>query len=451
MPAVQGLDRPQSRSKLNVSNARLILVALICALPVILLLDGPVTQGLVAGALAAGIAIMGRTMRPGETQFLISIAWPMAAAAAIPLLWMAIQLMPLGPLAHPVWSSAEAAIGHPIAGSISIDTGASVMALGQYLSVGAVALLAAAVGVDRQRSEWILFSLTGATALIGMVLTMHDFFGLTFLSASAAPSARAQAIDCTVLGVVLSTAAGIRTLERYETRRASPGRSVPLLMLTFGACAAALAICALTLALGAAGGEIIAAGYGFGTLAAVMIIRRLGFGPWGTAAIVVPAACIAIILVVTQPYARTMSLSIAFAVRSPVPITALSQRMLDDAPLAGTGAGTFAAMMPVYRQIADPVTEFAAPTATSALAMELGRPMLWLIVATTAGSALILFKASLRRGRDSFYPAAGASCLVALLFLSFMNAGLLGAAVATIAAAVIGLAIVQSKSRTVQP
>jgi hypothetical protein len=431
-----------------VSNARLILVALICALPVILLMDGPVAQGMVAGILAAGIAVMAHTMRPGETEFLISITWPIAAIAAIPALWMLIQILPLRPLAHPIWSSAESALGHRIEGSISIDMGASVMALGQYLLVVAVVLLSAAVAVDRKRAEWVLFSLTGASALIGLVLTMHDLFGLTFLSAGAAPSARAQAIDCTALGVIISAAAGIRTLERYETRRASPERSVRVLTLTLAACSAALAICAATLTFGATGGEIIATGYGFGALASVMVIRRLGLGPWGTAAIVVPALGMAIILAAKEPNLQTRSFAVAFAVRSPAPLTALSQRMLNDAPAVGTGAGTYAAMMPIYRDIDDPVTDLAAPTTMSALTMEMGRPMLWLVVAATVSSILILLRASFRRGRDSFYPAAGASCLITLLLLSFMNAGLLGTAVAIITSAIFGLAIVQSKSRT---
>src|SRR5260370_23825641 len=119
---------------------------------------------------------------------------------------MLIQILPLRPFAHPIWSSAEAAIGHPIASSISIDTGASVGALGRYLSVGAVALLSAAVAVDRQRAEWVLFSLTGATALIGFVLMIHDAFGLAFLNAGTAPWARAQAIDCSALGVIIAAA-----------------------------------------------------------------------------------------------------------------------------------------------------------------------------------------------------------------------------------------------------
>jgi hypothetical protein len=45
----------------------------------------------------------------------------------------------------------------------------------------------------------------------------------------------------------------------------------------------------------------------------------------------------------------------------------------------------------------------------------------------------------------------GGSCLVTLLLLAFVNAGLLATPVSLIAAATLGLAVAQSKSRTVRP
>jgi hypothetical protein len=125
--------------------------------------------------------------------------------------------------------------------------------------------------------------------------------------------------------------------------------------------------------------------------------------------------------------------------------------VLEDAPLAGAGAGTFAALARIYREMNDPPSESVASTAAATFAIELGRPMLWLIVAATGVSILVLLRASLHRGRDSFYPAMGGSCLLALLLLAFINDGLFGGATALIVAAVLGLAIAQSKSRTLQP
>ncbi len=433
----------------KVSYARLILVTMLCACPLILLVDGAIVYGLVAGFAAAGIAVVASSMRPGETQFLISVIRPSAALAVVPALWIAIQIVPLKAIAHPIWTSAAAAIGHPVAGSISIDFGASVMALGLYLTTAAVALLSAAVGVDRHRAEWILFTLMGATALIALILLTDDLVGLTFLSGGGALSVRVQAIDCAAIGTIVSAAAAIRTLERYEARRTNPERSGAALLWAFAACCAAFLICAVALAASSNGAAMIAAAYGFGALIAIVIIRRLSFGSWGVAAIAVPAIGLAALLIASEPGLRTKGVALAFAAPSSPALTSASQRLLDDTAWTGTGAGTFAATMPIYRDIDDPQAS-TAPTAIAALSIELGRPMLWLIVLVIVGAIVFLLRASLQRGRDSFYPAAGAGCLIAILFLSFMNAGILGTATAVIAAALLGLALAQSKSRTIQ-
>ena len=270
------------------SNARVILVALICVSPAVLLFDGPIMDGLVAGVTAVGIAIVSRRMRPRETKFFLSIALPVAALVVVPVLWMLIQVLPVRALAHPIWTSAEAALGHPITGAISIDLGAGVMAVGQYLTIVAIAFWSAAVAVDRQRAEWILFSLMAGTALIGLTVAANELFGLNFLNASAALFKRTQAIDCVAMGVIIAAAATIRTLERYETRHASPDRSVSTLLRTLAACIAALVVCAIALMLSAPVAAIVATGYGVAALAAVVTIRRLGLGPWGATAIALP-------------------------------------------------------------------------------------------------------------------------------------------------------------------
>jgi hypothetical protein len=430
-----------------VSYARLIVVTLICACPFILLMDGAIMHGLIAGLAAAGIAVVARAMRPGETQFLISVIRPGAALAAVPALWIVIQILPFRAIAHPIWASAAAALGQPLVGSISIDFGASVMALGLYLSIIAIALLSAAVAVDRQRASWILFTLMAATALIALILLFHDLAGFAFLNGLDASSERAQAVDCTAIGTIVAAAAGIRTLERYENRRADP--SGASLLWPFAASCTALVICVTSLAVNSTAAVMIAAGYGLGALIAVAVIRRLGLGPWGIAATAVPAMGLAVLLIASEPGLRTKGVTLAFATPSSPALTSASQRILDDTPWTGTGAGTFAAIMPIYRDIDDPETS-TAPNAAVALSIELGRPMFWLIVVVIVGAVVILLRASLQRGRDSFYPVAGAGCLLTLLLLAFMNAGILGTVTAVIAAAVLGLALAQSRSRTIQ-
>jgi hypothetical protein len=428
---------PQLIKLRRVSKARLILVTLICASPVTLLWDGPIMQGLVAGVVAVALAITAQTLRPAETEFLVFIIRPLAAVAAVPALWVLVQVFPLRLFAHPIWKSAGTALGHPIAGTISVDPGASVIALGQYLSVIAVAFLTAAVAIDRQRAEWILFALTAAVTAIALLMLTRPV-----------PFARAQALDCVGMGAIIAGAACLRTIERYETRRSSPQRSVRVLLWTFAACSAALAICSTVVILGGTREIFAATAYGIFALTCISIIRRFALGPIGTTAIAAPALGIALLLLAYLPAERGTSVPLSFAGASDPSLIALSERVLDDAPLVGTGAGTFEALAPIYRQIDEPPPGSTAATAAAAFAIEFGKPMFWLIAAATAGSAFILLRASLRRGRDSFYSAMGGSCLITLLLLSFNNAGLFGTASSSIAAAVVGLAIAQTKSRT---
>ena len=180
-----------------------------------------------------------------------------------------------------------------------------------------------------------------------------------------------------------------------------------------------------------------------------MVIRRFGLGPWGSAGIAAGVIATAIAIVAVRSEARDSDLSLAFANPSGGSV-ALAQRILADGSWSGSGAGTFPALAPIYRDADDSTIEPAPPTAAAALVIEFGRPLLWLAVAAAAAAITMLFRAALRRGRDSFYPAAGAGCLVALVLLAFGNAGLFGSAISIVAATVLGVALAQSRSRSAQ-
>jgi hypothetical protein len=62
----------------RVSTNRFIIFALLCCAPAILLWDGLLALGLVAEVLAIALIIAARSLRSGETGFLISITrWPL--------------------------------------------------------------------------------------------------------------------------------------------------------------------------------------------------------------------------------------------------------------------------------------------------------------------------------------------------------------------------------------
>jgi len=423
------------------SKVRDILFALTCAAPAILLWDGLIIQGLVAGVVATVLMITARRLRPNETDFFISIIRPLAAVAAVPALWMVIQLLPLRPLAHPVWDSAAAAFGYPLGGAISIDLGLSIIALGKYICVTAVVLVAAAVAVDRQRAEWLLVAVTIATALIALIVVAYDLVPRLRLPRFAI----AQGIDCAAVGTIVAGAAILRTIEPRENRHASA--SALYLFQSTMASSIALAICWLALLIDRTRAVSGAAACGLAILVCAKIMRRLGRAALGLTVIALLVTIAALLLVTITPVERGENLLVAFATSSPASSTALTARMLSDAPLVGTGAGTFSALAPIYREINDPPADPMAATTAADASIELGAPMFWLIVAATVGAIFILLIASLHRGRDSFYSAMGGGCLATLLLLAFTNAGVFGTATSLIAAVALGLAFAQCKSR----
>lgn len=431
--------------------APLFLVLLVVTTPVILLFDGPIIHGLVTAAAAVSVAIVALRIRPGEAGFLSTVIRPIAIIAAIPAFWMLFQVLPLKTvgLDNPIWESAAAALGRPLAGSISIDPGATLISLARYLSAVAIAFVAAAVAVDRRRAEWILFALTTATTIIALMVLATGLGNFTFLSNSVGSPASVATTDSAALGIILAAATALHTIERAKTQQLGQGGSAVWLRLTFAACLIAVAICSLALFVGATSQAYFAVSCGVATFAVAIVGRRFRFGPWGYSAIVSVALVVAIAAVALQPRRQTMDLTLAFAAKAPAPLVALTQRVLTETSWAGIGAGTFAAVLPIYRDIDELATGSVAPTAAAAIAAEMGRPFFWAILMAAMALALTLLRGAVRRGRDSFYSMAGAGSVVAITLLAFGNVGLFSTPVLVTTAAVVGIAIAQSKSRSI--
>jgi hypothetical protein len=427
-----------------------LLTLLIVTTPAIIIFDGPLIHGLIIAAAAASLAIVAVRIRPSEADFLSSVIRAPAVFALVPAFWILVQVLPLKTvgLANPIWDSAATALGRPLGGSISIDPGATLVSLASYLSVAAIALVAAAVAIDRYRSKWILFSLVTSTTLIAATVLINDAGYFTFLNNDAGSTAVSTATDCASLGIPLAAAAALHTLEQVQTKGTDRGGSAVSLLLTFIACLLAVAVCSLVVIVGATGQTYFAIGCGVATLVVAIVVRRFRFGSWGYAAILAITLVAAIAVVALQPRKQTMDLTLAFATRAPAPLVAVTRRILAETRWTGTGAGTFAGVLPIYRDIDELTTGPVAPTAAATVAVEMGRPFLWATLIAAIALAVMLLRSSARRGRDSSYSIAGASCVVTFVLLGFGNAGLLSAPALITAAATLGMAIAQSKSRS---
>jgi hypothetical protein len=428
-----------------VSGALLLLVSLIAVTPEILVIDNTIIDGFSLAIVAIGIAIVSLSMRTGEAGRIFELLRPVTVAALIPTVWMLIQIVPLSTfgLAHPVWTSAAAALEQPIAGSISIDLGATLLSLSRYLCFSGIVILSTSVTLERRRAALILPLLTAVTALIAAELMSYDLgWGRSFLSEFGDAVKHAEALDSSVLGLVLSASSALRALEWYEMRRTN--RTSIKLALALLTCAVAFAICLGAVVLNWDRILFFGAAYGLGTLTSVAAIRRLGVGKWGKYGLISLSILGAIGLITTAPGIDGADPTLALSRESDS--FAVAQRMLSDVAWTGTGAGTFETLVPIYRIAeAGPST---APTAAASVAIELGRPMLLVLMTIIFIGILMLVNGALRRGRDFVYPAAGASGLMALLILAFGNVGVLGPAISCLAGATLGLALSQSRSWT---
>ncbi len=431
--------------------ATLLLVLSLVTTPAMLVFDGPITHGVTVAAAAALSTIIGFRIRDGELDFLLSVIRPIALIAVIPALWMLIQVLPLGAIgfAHPIWESASSALGKPLAGSISIDTGATLISLARYLSIAAIALVASAVAVDRHRAEWILFTLTIATTLIGFLILTEHLGIITVFDDYQGGSVRVAASDCATLGLILAAAATFQALERGYLKAQDQNSLAASYWLAFVACLGATVICFLAVLVSATGQAYFAIACGIATFAIAIAMRRLRFGPWGYAAIVAVVVVILFASVALQPSVQSTDITVAFAPQDSKQLISVTQRVLAGNGWFGTGAGTFSAILPIYRDFDELATGSLAPTAVAAIAVEMGRAFLWATLIAAAALLVALLRGAARRGRDPFYPIAGASCTVSTTLLAFGNAGVFSTPFLLIAAATIGIAIAQSKSRTI--
>jgi hypothetical protein len=433
-------------------TAYLLLLGLIGISPALLVVDGPMIHALLVAYAAVAVALVGALIRPGEAGHLASVIRPIAIIAAILAVWLMVQMIPL-PIkswAHPIWAGAETALGTPIASGITIDPGATLVAICRYFSAIAILFVATAVTIDRMRAERVLFWLVGATTLAAVVQIIHGLVAFEFLDKVTDAGIRASTTGLCALGVIMAATAAVRAIERYETRRTETDVSFTEFAIALSLALVAFAICFLSLAIFSVAPVTFAAASGLATLAILMVIRRLGFGVWvgDTIAAMAIGVAITIAISIAETRAGSGDTTLRYASRSQSSLISITQRIIEDTGWPGTGAGTFELLVPIYRDSSSVTVGMSAPTTAAQIAIELGRPALWAIVIMTIVVLFLLLRGALQRGRDSFYPAAGVGCIVVLILEAFCDASLFSTTVVICAVAALGLGLAQRVSRT---
>lgn len=417
-----------------------ILNILITLVPAFIILNTPMIDGYLSAALAVALAAVVLTLQKSEfDRALRALGGLTVIVLLAPALWMLLQLLPLRSdwLVNPVWVSASAAMGKPMPGSISVDIGATLLALGRYLLLLAAGLVTLAVTLNRQHANDVLAMVTAIATFVALSLIVIDFgyLGLLDIELTTEPD---EALIIAIMGSITSCALAIGTSGYHDMRN----RVQPEARLRKRLAIGALVVCLAAISIHETVIGLLAALFGIGVLASISVIRIWRFGPWGYAGVAAVAAVALIGFFALVPANRNTDLTLAWSGEQEI---AATERMLSNSRWAGTGAGTAIAVAPFYRQADD--AEAPAPPATAAatIAIEMGRPFLTAALIVLLAAAGWLFLCALRRGRDYIYAGAGAGCLVAFLLCLFMNSGVLGLAASLMTSVIFGLALAQGK------
>ena len=407
--------------------------------------DGLVAQSLIAALAAAALAFVGFSARAADVNFAAQVTRYFRLAAAVPAIWMAIQILPIPSGANSIWINTNEALDQQAWGRISVDIGATVEALTFYLANVSLIVVSIFVASDRRRAELTLFALTGITTLTVLVLLIAK----SVLIAGAAPSETREVLSAaSALGVVLSLTSGLRAIERYESaERERPAKNI---RAALGASGVGLLCCMGGLASSATAEVAITAAFGAITFGSIQAVRRADLANWATGILVATMITAASMIILWRyDTARALSPFLQFASAASPDAISIAQRLLSDTAWLGTGAGTYGQLLPIYQGLDSSVT--GAPTTASAFTIELGRPMAIFIIVVTVGLVIALYRGALARGRDSFYSAAAAACGVVIFGQAFCDTSLLNSGIAVIGDAVIGLGLAQSIGRRDSP
>lgn len=376
----------------RLSIAFSLLLISVAIVPGLVILDGLVAQSLVAVLAAASLAFVGISARAADVNFTAQVTRRLKLAAAVPAIWMVLQIlpMPFSRMSHSIWINANEALDRDWWGHISIDIGATLGALVFYLANIALIVVTVFAARDRRRAEIALFALTAVTTLTTIALLISKT-GLIV----GAPAGEINEILGAIssLGIILSLATSVRAVERHESRPAE--NSWPAM----AACGAGLLICLAGLAASATLNLALTVVFGAVVLASIQAIRRVGLESWALG-IFIATMITAAAMVILWRYdsSRMLSPFLQFARAASPNAISVAQRILSDAGWLGTGAATYAAILPIYQELGSSVT--SAPSTASAFAIELGWPMTLFTIAVTVGLFITLYRGALARGRD---------------------------------------------------
>lgn len=410
------------------------------AMPETLLIRAALSAVLAAAVLGAAIL----TSSPAIAHFAQLLRPLLVLTLLAPALWMALQLVPIPVrgLGNPIWATASVALNEPLAERLTVDIRATLLAVTHYSAVVALALLSALVALDRQRAAQLLDALVLTTTFVCAYSIWRYAGGLDASSLNESTlTARNGAVPA-VLGLVLCAAMVVRTIDQIRRVRKPSGFALaPVIKLSLALLA--MLICLVAILLRNSSGIAIAALLGTGLLFTVFAIRKWFYRIWGMAGVLATAAVVFLASLTFVPMKKNTDLTIALSMQD----HAATERMLQDAGLAGSGAGAYAVLLPIHRDMGTMALR-ERPTAAAAIAIEMGRTFLVGLLIVVVLAAATLFSRSLRRGHNYVYAATGAAAFVSIAVLALVEDGILDFGASLLVAVLYGLAFAQSPPST---
>ena len=413
---------------------------LLAAMPVLALSDDWLVQDI--STLAAALLLWFATKAPpDDLKNTVRLLRPAGPALLFPVAWMVLQIVPLNPFANSIWLAASIALDESLPGHISIDPSATIRSMFGYLTAVSLMVATMVFTRDRESAETTLFVTCAVTTFMSIETLLGRFDAL----AGIAPVREAQFMAAGALGAIVNTTAAIRIIER-RFRRGEDAVAVPFVLI--GVCLAACASCLGAIAIAGQTNTLIITGFGIAVVLLVGIGRLIALRRWsiGVAFAILTLMAAGMIAVRIEDITAGTAV-LRFAAGAPADSISVTQRALSDATWAGSGAGTFGALVPIYREFGSiPAVEPASSIAKGAI--ELGRAALIALLLLAAQIFCVLLQGALRRGRDWYFPAAAAACVVALVGEAFCDLSLTRSSNQIIVAVIIGLGLSQTKGRT---
>lgn len=429
----------------------------------------PWSSGLMACAVAGlliawSMKLVSGTARPEvgfrETRvFLV----PFGLAAA----WAAIQAMPMAPdtLDHPLWIGAGAALGANLRGTVSLDPSATGSALALLLAYGGIFWLSLQYCRSRQRARQVFLALTVAGlgyAAYGLVV---EFSGAhmvlwfeksayvnnltsTFINRNSYATYAGLTLLCAIAMFIelFSGAVGDHLSGRERIRSTldvATGRG----WMTLVACP----VIATALLLSESRGGFLSTSVGIVALViAIGATRTVGFRHAFAMAVAVFGIGLVFFLfsgeVTAERLART---DVGSEERTA--IYDLTLQAIGDAPLLGTGLGTFGEVFRMYRDERVLHVFDAAHNTYLEIALELGLPAASLLVLSIAALFVRCVIGVRTRRRDALFPCIGVAATALIAVHSLVDFSMQIPAVAAAYALLMGAAVAQSWSSRQRP